>query len=195
MLSTQIVESASRITAIVIDLLDVTRARFGAGLPILRAPMDMGFVSRLLVDEMRIVNPTRVIILEASGDLKGKWDQARIGQVFANLIGNALRYSFKDSPVHVAVNGTPEEVVVSVHNEGVPIPPEKIKTIFNSLYRGCAGTGDYPGTGNLGLGLYITREIALSHAGTIDVASSKEKGTVFTARFPRAEYGGLFNLA
>jgi signal transduction histidine kinase len=196
MLSTQIVDSASRITAIVTDLLDVTRARFGAGLPVFRAPMDMGFVSRLLVDEMRVIHPTRKIILEISGDLKGKWDQARVGQVFSNLIGNAIQYSFKDSPVLVTVKGSAKEVVLSVHNEGIPVLPEKIKTLFNSLTRAVADEGEYPATVNLGLGLYITKEIVVGHGGTIDVSSSEDKGTTFTARFPRFEYGNsTFNLA
>jgi len=185
MLTTQIYESASRITVIVDDLLDVTRARFGSGLPVVRAPMDMGFVSRQLVDEMRVAYPTRIMTLEISGDTKGVWDKARIGQVFSNLMGNAIQYSFKDSSIDVTVTGNPEEVMVSVHNEGVPISPGKIETVFNSLTRAVIDAGDHPGTVNLGLGLYISKEIVVSHGGTIDVTSSEADGTTFTARFPR----------
>lgn len=181
----QVSESASRITQIVNDLLDVTRARFGSGLPVIRAPMDMGFVSRQLVHEMQFANPTRTILLETSGDLQGEWDKARIGQVLSNLIGNAVQYSFKESSIDVAVKGELEEVVLSVHNQGVPIPPEKFATLFASLTRAVTDEGDHPMEVNLGLGLYITEEIVVSHGGTIDVASSKENGTTFTARFPR----------
>jgi len=186
MLSTQIFECSSRITAIVNDLLDVTRARFGSGLPVIRAPMDMGSVSRQLVNEMQAANPTRTIILEVSGDLEGKWDKARIGQVFSNLIGNAVQYSFKDSSIDVTVKGGLEEVVLSVHNQGVPIPPEKFATLFASLTRAVTDEGDHAMEINLGLGLYITEEIVVSHGGTIDVTSSEEGGTTFTARFPRS---------
>jgi len=185
MLTTQIYESASRITVIVDDLLDVTRARFGSGLPVVRAPMDMGFVSQQLVDEMRVAYPTRIMTLEILGDTKGEWDKARIGQVFSNLMGNAIQYSFKDSSIDVTVTGNPEEVIVSVHNEGVPISPGKIETVFNSLTRAVIDAGDHPGTVNLGLGLYISKEIVVSHGGTIDVTSSEADGTTFTARFPR----------
>jgi len=185
MLATQIFECSSRITAIVNDLLDVTRARFGSGLPVIRAPMDMGSVSRQLVHEMQAANPTRTILLEVSGDLEGKWDKARIGQVFSNLIVNAVQYSFKDSSINITVKGGLEDVVLSVHNMGVPIPPEKFGTLFASLTRAVTDEGDHPMEVNLGLGLFITEEIVVSHGGTIDVTSSKEDGTTFTARFPR----------
>jgi signal transduction histidine kinase len=185
-LATQIFDSTSRITQIVNDLLDVTRARFGSGLPVIRAPMDMGFVSRQLVDEMRAAYPTRTITLEVLGDMKGEWDKARIGQVFSNLIGNAVQYSFKDSSIGITVKGTTKEVILSVHNEGAPIPPEKLGTIFNSLTRAVTDEGEHPVAVNLGLGLYITKEIVVSHGGTIDVTSSEENGTTFTARFPRS---------
>jgi signal transduction histidine kinase len=185
-LTKQISESTSRITAIVNDILDVTRARFGSGLPVLRAPMDMGFVSRQLVHEMQAAYPARTILLETSGDLQGEWDKARIGQVFSNLIGNAVQYSFKESSIDVTVKGELEEVILSVHNQGVPIPPEKFGTLFASLTRAVTDEGDHPMEVNLGLGLYITEEIVISHGGTIDVASTEENGTTFTARFPRS---------
>jgi signal transduction histidine kinase len=186
MLSSQISESASRISTLVNDLLDVTRARFGAGIPAVRAPMDMEFVGRQLVEEMRIVYPKRTILLEVSGNLKGQWDKARVGQVFSNLIGNAVQYSFKDTSIEVAVKGAKAEVELSVHNVGVPIPPEQTKTIFNSLTRAVIDEGDHPASVNLGLGLFIVKEVVEAHGGTIDVTSSEKDGTTFTARFPRA---------
>ena len=86
----------------------------------------MAFVSRQLIDEMRLAFPTRKINLTLSGDLKGEWDKARIGQVFSNLIGNAIQYSFTDSSIEVMVEDRKEQVLLSVHNKGVPIPPDKI---------------------------------------------------------------------
>jgi signal transduction histidine kinase len=186
MLTSQIGESTARITQIVNDLLDVTRARFGSGLPINRTSMDMGFVSQQLVDEIQTTHPTRTINLDVSGDMKGEWDKARIGQVLSNLIGNAIQYSFKDSPIDVKVKGKAEEVLLSVHNQGVPIPSEKLETIFDSLARAAIDEGDHPVSVNLGLGLYITKDILVSHGGMIEVTSSEEDGTTFTAKFPRS---------
>jgi len=185
MLTTQIFESTSRMTNIIDDLLDITRARFGTGLPVIKTSMDMSFVSRQLVDEIRLIHPTRNIILVLSGDAKGEWDKARIGQLFTNLIGNAIQYSFKDSSISVVVKGSLHHVLMSVHNEGVPIPPEKMGTLFDALARAVTVDGDHPADVNLGLGLYITKEIVASHGGTINVISTKDAGTTFTIRLPR----------
>ncbi len=187
LLTKQITESVLRATGIVDDLLDVTRARFGSGIPVVKAPMDMGYVSKLLVEETRMAHPIHNIMLDVSGNVKGEWDQTRMGQVFANLLGNAIQYGSNDSPVSVTIKGDGEEIVISVHNEGEPIPPEKIKVIFNSLTRAITDESDQNKGTNLGLGLYITKEIVTSHGGKINVTSSKENGTAFTIRLPRSE--------
>ena len=86
MLAGNVVDGAKRIGGLIDNLLDVTRARFGASLPIIRSAMDFGYVAYQLVDEMRAAHPSRTIKLDVSpGDLKGEWDKARVGQVFSNL--------------------------------------------------------------------------------------------------------------
>jgi signal transduction histidine kinase len=186
MLAVQVLESTNRAMEIVMQLLDLTRARLGSGLPIVREIMDMGFVSRVLVDEMRALHPDNVINLKISGDMEGDWDKPRIGKVFSNLLGNAVQYGFRDVPIEVTVKGTEHEVSVSVHNDGVPIPPWTIGKIFESLTRGGENNStDKSESTNLGLGLYITKEIVTAHGGTIGVTSTEKDGTMFTARFPR----------
>ena len=133
MLISQIIASAGRTTEILDHLLDLTRARLGSGLSVSKTPMDMAFVSRQLVDEMRALHPGRTFTLEISGDTKGEWDKPRIGQVLSNLLGNAVQYGFTDSPIGVTVEGNAEGVLLSVHNHGVPIPPDAIAGIFDSL--------------------------------------------------------------
>jgi signal transduction histidine kinase len=141
MLIAQIVDCTSRADEIVTNLFDLTKARFGSGLPIVRASMDMGFVSRRLVEEMNTVYPASVMTLEVSGEMEGQWDKARIAQVFSNLIGNAVQYGFKGTPIEVMVIGTATEIKLSVHNMGVPIPIHKIGKLFDSLCRGDAESG------------------------------------------------------
>ncbi len=171
MLQSQIADSAGRATEIVTHLLDLTKARLGTGLPILKEAMDMGFVSHQLVDEMRAIHPNREIEIEATGEIEGNWDKARIGQVFSNLIGTAVQYGFRGTPIWVKVHGTSKEIIVSVHNEGVPIDPEALPNIFDSLTRAEPATEDASASSgtNLGLGLYITKEIVVAHGGEINV--------------------------
>ena len=187
MLQAQIGDSSQRAMAIVSSLLDLTRARLGSGLPILREQMDIGFVSNQLVDEMRVLHPTRTFLLTVTGNTAGSWDKARIGQVFSNLLGNAVMYGFRSTPITVKVEGQLLDVIVSVHNEGVPITSATLETIFNALTRERSDSDGkaQPGSTNLGLGLYISREIVTAHGGKISVTSSELAGTTFTASFPR----------
>ncbi len=186
MLVSQISLSSARAMEILNQLLDLTRARLGSGLKVIRKKMDMAFVARLLVDEMRAAHPECAFTVNASGDTEGQWDRPRIGQVFSNLLGNAVQYGFKDLPINVAIKGEADDVVVSVQNNGVPISPGAMVGIFDALVRSAEGEQAHLQSNNLGLGLYITREIVSAHGGTIKVTSSEKDGTVFTARFPRA---------
>jgi signal transduction histidine kinase len=183
MLISQVVVSAGRATNILDQLLDLTRARLGSGMQIIREPMDMAFASRQLVEEMRALHPGRTFTLDISGNTEGEWDKPRVGQVLSNLIGNAVQYGFKDLPIAVTLKGGLRDVLVSVHNDGVPIPRDTIRVIFDSLIRGASGDGE---STNLGLGLYITKEIVSAHGGTVGVTSSEKDGTTFTARLPRS---------
>ena len=188
MLQSQIADSTSRALEIVTNLLDLTRARLGSGLPILREPMDMGFVANQLVDEMRVMHPGREFVLKISGLVKGRWDKARIGQVFSNLLGNAVQYGFRGTPITVRVEGLPDGLAICVHNEGVPITPDALQTLFNAMTRAQSNedTKSRPVSTNLGLGLYISKEIVAAHGGTITVSSSELDGTTFKVFLPTA---------
>lgn len=184
-LAAQIKEQSSRALEVLDDLLDLTRVQFGSELPLSRASMDMALLSRQLVDEMRAAYPDRAITLETAGDMIGDWDMIRMGQVLSNLIGNALAHGFKDTPVQVSVHGNRLDVVLSVQNQGVPIPADKIRAIFDPLIRGEGTRKESPGSTHLGLGLYITKKIVGSHGGKIDVESNEEGGTRFNISIPR----------
>ena len=184
MLASQIVNTTQRATQILDDLLDITRSAFGTDIPVVKLPMDMGQLGIELADEMRALAGGRRIEVNVVGDTDGEWDRARIGQVFSNLIGNAIQYSPYGSEIVVSIADHQDQVLISVHNDGDPIPPEKIKTIFDSLTRG-DGAPEQEQTSNLGLGLFIAKKIVTAHGGEINVASSTEMGTTFTVLLPR----------
>ena len=158
MLMSQVVESTDRATEIVTHLLDLTRARLGSGLPVVREHTNLEFVARVIVEEIRTMHPDRSVHINVMGNTEGEWDKPRIGQVLSNLLGNAIQYGFKDVPVTVTVEGDVDAVVVRVHNHGIPIPPEVVGRIFDSLTRGSDYNEEYhPALFNLGLGLYISK--------------------------------------
>ena len=185
-LVSQVMDCTDRATEMINYLLDLTRSRLGSGIPIIAGPMNIGPVGKQLVDEMRSKHPEHTFNFKISGNTEGEWDKPRIGQIFSNLLGNAIQYSFPDSPIDITVGGSSDEVVLSIHNEGVPISANSLDTIFESLIRGKDGEQyNPPGAVNLGLGLYITKEIVNAHNGVISVTSSEGDGTTFTVRLPR----------
>jgi signal transduction histidine kinase len=168
--------SARRMTALIRDILDYTRGQLGGGIPLKREPTDLAAISRMVVDEIRAGYPVARIEVETAGKLTGHWDPARIEQALSNLIANAVQHGGPD--VRLVASGEQDDVVVTVHNGGQPIPREQLATVFDAFKH---VNGAQSG---LGLGLFIVREIVHAHEGTVAVTSSAE-GTIFSLRLPR----------
>jgi signal transduction histidine kinase len=177
-------KTMERATSILDDLLELTRSAFGSEIPLRRTDMDLGVLGSQIVEEMRSMSELRQIEISTSGATSGEWDEARLGQVFSNLIGNAVQYSPLGSTIDVNIVGEAEQVLVSVHNHGEPIPHGEQKSIFKALTRG-ADPAAKTHTANLGLGLFITHKIVTAHGGTILLHSAVEEGTTFTIVLPR----------
>jgi signal transduction histidine kinase len=179
-----ILNSGQRMNTLVSDLLDFTRSRLGQGIPIVRAEMDVARVCRQTVEEIAALHPQRVVNFEATGDVGGQWDGARVTQAFSNVISNAVQHGSEQTAIDVVIRGGADEVTVAVHNQGPVIPPDELGNVFNPLYR-IAGDKPVAPRQNLGLGLYITERIVAAHGGTIGVESSEEAGTTFTIHLPK----------
>jgi signal transduction histidine kinase len=135
------------------------------------------------VHELRGAHPGRDIKLDMTGDLHGNWDPGRLQQVISNLVVNALRYGSPGSTVRVSANGLDDEVVFAVENEGAPLTPSELASLFDPLRR---GSDRPPEDGSLGLGLFICNEVARAHGGEIK-ATSADGTTTFAVRLPRAQ--------
>ena len=159
-------ESVHRLSRLVDDLLDETRLRAGR-LPFRPEPCDLVAVVRASVEAQRAAEPHRAICLNLpAGPVPVVADAARIGQVVANYLTNALKYSKEDRPVAVhlemAVEGAGVEGAegaggvarVSVRDEGIGIPPDAQAAVWER-YRRVEGAEVQSGSGiGLGLGLY-----------------------------------------
>jgi signal transduction histidine kinase len=184
-LTSRIASSSRRMERMIGDLLDVTRSRLGGGIPIERGPMSMETVVQDVVAELAAVHPARAVEVDMNGDLGGNWDEGRLTQVMANLVGNALDHGDPEKPVAVTLSGREEDVTIVVHNHGVPIVPSMMSRIFKPMKRRQGRDGRPADTTHLGLGLYIAERIMNAHGGSINVASSASEGTTFTIRLPR----------
>ncbi|HZH04022.1 MAG TPA: ATP-binding protein, partial [Myxococcaceae bacterium] len=112
------------------------------------------------------------------------WDGDRLAQAVGNLITNALHYSPPQSSVRVETRGEGAQVTVAVHNDGEPIPAERLPHVFEPMQR-AASEVNKAGR-SVGLGLYIVRHLIEAHEGTVSVESSHGRGTTFTLTLPRS---------
>ena len=110
-------------------------------------------------------------------------DPPRIGQVVANLVGNAVKFTPRGGSVHVAVEPTDDGARIDVTDTGVGIDTAELPHIFERFYRG-SRANEARGSGS-GLGLAIVRSIVDMHGGTVSVETGPDVGSRFTVRLPR----------
>lgn len=169
--------SARRIDAIIGDVLDFARGRLGGGIPVKPAPCDLGLLCLKVVDETKGAFPGRAIRFDTRGDLTGEWDANRLEQVVSNLLANAIHHG--SDPIRIEAGEDGAFVVLTVENQGAPIPEALLGSLFEPFRR------DEKDSKGLGLGLYIVSEIVRAHGATISVRSTEAEGTAFTIRWPR----------
>ena len=179
--------SSERMRTLVDVVLSYTRRSLGSVLPVELKPVQLDVLVRNCVHDLAVTNPERDIVVAATENLQGVWDAMRVSQLVSNLVGNALKYGTPGRPITVTLEADDADgVVFRVHNFGPHIPPQLLADIFEPLIRGTnpAGSAEVGGA-NMGLGLYIAREVASAHYGTIRVTSDAEHGTLFEVRLPR----------
>jgi signal transduction histidine kinase len=184
----RIFNSSKRMDAIVRDLLDFSTSHLGDGIPVDPHTVDLSEICLGVVDEAKTFHPDRKIDTTIEGDSTGAWDGARMAQAFSNLISNAIQHGRPDSVIKVSIRGFPDEIVYEVRNEGDVIPPASLRTLFDPVKRFAIRPPSdrvASGTHNLGLGLYVVKQIVAAHKGEISVSSSEDDGVVFAARLPR----------
>lgn len=176
----RLIRSGAQLQALLDDLVDFNRANLGLGISIVRAPVDLGALCAQELEQLRAAYPSRQLQLEVEGDCHGSWDGRRVQQLLGNLVTNAINYGSPDRPVCVAVVGRDSDVRIEVSNSGTALGGEPLMHLFEPLQRGTANL-QHPG---MGLGLYIVREIAKGHGGSVE-ARSDDRGTVFAVQLPR----------
>ena len=176
----RIKSSATRMTGIIEQLLDVTRARLGGGIPVVLAEVALLPLVTGVAEELTLAYPkTR---FEVTGpDVVAHWDADRLGQVVSNLGSNAAQYGRPGEPVKIQTGVRGDQAVICVINaiRDAPISETALATMFEPYKRGGA-SGHASG---LGLGLYIVHGIVTAHRGSIEVESTTA-GTVFRVLLP-----------
>ncbi len=175
--------SARRMSRIVDQLLDVTRATLGAGIQLERRDAELLSLARSVADELKLQRPDAAIEILHEGEVTGRWDPERLAQVVSNLVTNAMHYGRQNAPVVIQVSQSGDQAIIAVKNElrDQPIPPDVLAVLFDPHRRGSEARHNAAG---LGLGLYIVQQIVHAHRGVI-TAHSDASGTEFRVMLPR----------
>ena len=183
----RIQRASTEMGSLITDLLEYTRTRLGAGMPMALADCDAGAVCEEALEGIRAGCPEQTFVHTLLGDLHLQADAPRLHQVLSNLLANAVQHGESGAPITLRATGEPDAVVLTVGNQGKPIAPDALPAIFEPLVRAPSAEAQAQERSktSLGLGLFIVREIVLGHGGTITVQSTIEAGTQFTVRLPR----------
>ena len=176
----QIVEYHSRMDQMIQDLLDTVIFQSGGRMQLHPSNFDMLEAVKEVCEQSKGAHGDRFQIVGNS--VQGWWGREPIKRALENLVGNAVKYGTPGKPIRLKVDSTHERVIISVHNEGDPIPPEETESVFQVFQRAkAAKEGKQRGWG---IGLPYARSVAESHGGSIGVDSTKERGTTFLIDMP-----------
>jgi two-component system, OmpR family, sensor histidine kinase VicK len=176
-----ILEQAQQVSRLVDDLL--AHSSSGIAQPCLKPCLiDLISLARASVEQAQLHGPGHVIRLESrEASIQGFWDGGRLAQVFANLLGNAVKYSPAGGEIVVRIRGLGPKVRISISDQGVGIAADALPRIFDPFYRVGAVVNDVPG---LGLGLHVSKMLVEAHEGSIWVQSDPGAGSTFTFEIP-----------
>jgi PAS domain S-box-containing protein len=176
-------DGVAQMTRLINDLIEAARMEVGH-LVLRLVPQDLRKLCQSVArEQMQAMQRTITLYLPKQPAIVNI-DTARVSQVLANLLSNALKYSAADRPVTLRLGRRSGIARVEVHDEGPGIPPEARAHLFERFYR-VPGVKVMHGSGvGLGLGLFIARTLVEFQGGTIDVNSEVGKGSTFSFTLP-----------
>jgi signal transduction histidine kinase len=177
------VEESERVLAMLTTLMDITEAETGA-MRLDKRSEDLAAIAREAVDLYDMVSSERGvhIVTRLAPGVSVLVDRARIRQVCANLIDNAIKYTAPGGRVEVTVSGDATMGVVTIADTGMGVPPSDLPRVWDRLYRGDRSRSER----GLGLGLSLVKAVVEAHGGDVVLRSEVGVGSTFEVRLRRA---------
>jgi len=176
---TYIQTSGERLLILLNDLLDLSKVEAGK-LVLNKQKSDLNAIIQSFCNEQQQRLADSSITLKfntASNDMVGNFDPTRIGQVICNLLSNAIKFSPANKSICIATHTNDlGQLTFSINNQGSPIPPSELESIFDPFIQSNKPPSDITGTG---LGLAISREFIGAHGGKIWAEANETIGATF----------------
>ena len=181
----RISHNAERMSALVQDLLDLSRLESGE-VQLNLAPVDVrGAIAEVVetYGEQARAKGVSLTMDDASAVVEATADEGRLQQVLSNLVENAVKFTPSGGEVHVDVEHKGRWLEVRVADRGIGVAPEDMPHVFERFYK----AGRSQNQGGTGLGLAIAKHIVQSHGGRIWVSRREEGGSTFAFTIPAAQ--------
>jgi two-component system OmpR family sensor kinase len=188
----RIESEAVRLSGLVDDLL--TLVRMEEQRPLQLAPMDLRTLAVDALHDTTALDPARTVTLTGPGGGPGNppgpapvlGDEARLRQVVANLVGNAVAHTPPGTPVRIGVGTREGHGVLEVADTGPGLAPAQAARVFERFYRVDPSRTRTSAGGGTGLGLSIAHALVTAHGGHVDLATGPGEGACFRVRIPSA---------
>jgi PAS domain S-box-containing protein len=181
-----------KLTTLINDLLDISRMQSGK-LLLRMEPVDLDELIAETVENVQTTTLTHHLYVEGRTGAQVVADKERLGQVYINLLTNAIKYSPRAHKVllRLSLDADSEQAIVSVQDFGIGIDKSHHGKIFERFYQVTdPEEKTYPG---LGIGLHISSEIVARHQGRMWVESRKGEGSTFSVALPLVRSGAMEN--
>jgi two-component system OmpR family sensor kinase len=176
--------AAERLRVLVNQLIELARVDAGDA-SLVWEKCDLGRVARDAIDFIKPLAEMKHAVLEHSIEsVRVKVDVMKLGQVFINLLNNALHHNKEGVHVCLSVKRSNDKAVIRIADNGVGIPADALPHLFDRFYR--VDKSRARGKGNSGLGLAICKAAIEGHGGTIRAESTEGKGAEFIIELPLA---------
>jgi PAS domain S-box-containing protein len=174
-------DEADRLTHMIDDLLDASRLQAG-GLTLNQTDLSLPNLAQRLAERFQIQTKKHTLKVDFPANFPVIMaDETRIEQVLSNLISNAIKYSPKGE-IRISGDIRPEQVIITISDEGPGIDPHDMPHIFDRFYRADTAIRKTKGAG---LGLYLARAIVEAHGGRIWIDSHHGPGARICFSLPR----------
>ncbi len=179
----RIARSTHRIQRLVEEVLDYTQVRLGAGVTVHPREVDAHALCEQVVQELERIHPGRISFRDSPVDERAGWDPARVRQLLEGLMDHALTHGAHGQPVSLVLGGDADALTFTVRYTGEFISAEQLPRLFEPFSD--ADGGEPTVKLSQGLGLYLAREVAQAHGGSVSIESSREGSTAFVVKLPR----------